>query len=198
MRGSTYHRLYRQTMKTKQVRDHYQRLELESQECTFTPRIIGAVESPRPAGSFDRLYQEAATKRQDQREKELQQSQRDLSDCTFQPEVISKTERSSHSESVHTALYSQHSQREQNVRKQQVERNLREMEEATFVPLLYTNSRVESSTPVYQRLYKPADSQRGENTSASHPAEAESLTDRPFRLTPSRPRNQSTGRFANN
>lgn len=182
-------RLYRQNVKTRQVLNHYQRLELESQECTFTPRISN--QAQRDNESFNRLYKEAASKRQELRELELQQSERDLSHCTFQPELLCKTERSPHSESVHSALYSQHTERERNVRRQQVERSAREMEEATFAPILYTNQKTESTVPVYQRLYN----QRAESSS-SRPTDPESLTERAQRS--SKPRYQSTGRFGNN
>ena len=134
-------RLYRENLRTKEMLQHYQRLELEVQGCTFTPRIAKTQpESPRPAESFNRLYEEAATKRQGLRELELQKSERDLMNCTFQPEIYSKTERSVQSESVHTNLHSDYTKHEHNVRKLQLESKAKELETAPFAPVLVSSS----------------------------------------------------------
>lgn len=133
-------RLYRENLRTKEMLQHYQRLELEVQGCTFTPRIAKQSESPRTTESFNRLYEEAATKRQGLRELELQKSERDLVNCTFQPEIYSKTERSFQSESVHTNLHSDYNKHEHNVRKLQLESKARELETAPFAPVLVSSS----------------------------------------------------------
>jgi hypothetical protein len=140
-------RLYRENLKTKEALQHYQRLELEVQGCTFTPRIVKTQpESPRPVESFNRLYKEAAVKRQELRELEVQKSERDLVDCTFQPEIYSKTERSVQSESVHTNLYSDSNKHEHNVRKLQLESKAKELESVTFAPVLLNSAHIPAST----------------------------------------------------
>lgn len=84
-------------------------------------------------------------KRQELRELEVQKSERDLEDCTFQPEIYSKTDRSFHSESVHTTLYSDYNKHEHNVRKLQLESKAKELESVTFAPVIVSSTHIPAS-----------------------------------------------------
>lgn len=155
-----FERLATSTPKLRESDRERMKADRELRGCTFTPNLEtrSRNSSLNRSGSFERLFEDAASKRQKKRIQEREKEQQSLDECTFRPTVNSVKSSVSSTGDVFEKLYSVSSR--QNYRSQlrkkqdlEVERSTIQSKECPFVPQLATKQVNVGEKMPYERLH---------------------------------------------